>query len=226
MKNPRYLSNKNSTWKSFTVISSIICFFFFTPYHAFGDLSEKEVRAIQEKIKSFEHLKVVFTQKTYRSLRNKTSLSTGHAFFSKPDNFRWILETPSKSQWLYDGKTLSYFLPEKKQATTYPSQVSKGKELRNIVDMVLNFDTLLKRFKIVKAAQTDYLIDITLTPISSSDIKSAELKLDTKKGFMESIKLNLGSSNHTTIEFSNPEKSKIPKSNYQVPKGTKISSAS
>ena len=192
----------------------------------YADLNEKKVRSLQEKIKSFEHLNVVFTQKTYRSLRNKTSLSTGQAFFSKPNHFRWILETPTKTQWLYDGKTLSYFLPDKKQATTYPSQVSKGRELRNIVDMVLNFDELLKRFRILKTTQSDHVIDITLSPLSSSEIKSAELRLDTKNGFMESIKLNLGAGNHTTIEFSKPNKSSIPDSTYRVPKGTKISSAS
>ena len=101
-----------------------------------------------------------------------------------------------------------------------------GKELRNIVDMVLNFDELLKRFKIIKATQTDHQIDITLTPLTSRDIKSAELRLDTKQGYMESIRLHLGSGNHTTIEFSSPKKSAIPDSTYQVPKGTKVSSAS
>ncbi|MFK7826532.1 MAG: outer membrane lipoprotein carrier protein LolA [Oligoflexales bacterium] len=206
------------------IFSSILSFW--TVPTAYGDLSEKEVRKLQEKIKSFEHLNVAFTQKTYRSLRKKTSLSSGQAFFSKPNHFRWALETPSKTQWLYDGKTLSYFLPDKKQATTYPSQVNKGKELRNIVDMVLNFDELLKRFRILQARQNDHIIDITLSPLSTSEIKSADLKLDTKNGFMESIKLNLGAGNHTTIEFSNPRKSSIPESTYRVPKGTKISSAS
>ena len=221
----------NLTTGKLRIITIPICTLFFTLSlllnpAAYGELSEKEVRTLQEKIKSFEHLNVVFTQKTYRSLRKKTSLSTGRAFFSKPNHFRWVLETPSQSQWIYDGKTLNYFLPEKKQATTYPSQVSRGKELRNIVDMVLNFDELLKRFKITKATQTDHLIDITLSPLSPTDIKSADLRLDTKNGFMESIKLNLGSGNHTTIEFSSPNKSPIPGSTYQVPKGTKITSAS
>lgn len=184
-------------------------------------LKSEDIRKIQEKIKAFSDLQVEFNQKTYRALRKRTSKSNGRAFFSKPNKFRWILEEPKRDEWIFDGKELNHFFPARKEAISYSANINKGKDFRQIVDLVLNFDTLLKKYDIKSAEQIGEIVKIHLIPKNKGEILSADLSLDLKKNYISQLQLNFKQGNHTKLEFLNPVKKSIPASTFSVPAGIK-----
>ena len=187
-------------------------------------LSSQEIKSIQEKLKAFEHLKVEFTQSTYRSLRKKTSLTKGRAYFSRPDRFRWILDGPEHDEWIFDGHHLIHFIPERKEAVSYGSGARKGKELRQIVDMVLNFENLLKTFQIRSSSRKEGIASIILAPLKKSgEIRQADLTIDLGQDFIRVLKLEFRHGNHTILEFSQAERKSIRPDTYRLPKGIRIS---
>lgn len=189
-------------------------------------LSDSDLRAIQEKLKAFQHLSVDFTQSTFRSLRKKTTVTTGRAHFSKPDKFRWMLIKPKADQWIFDGSTLSQYIPDRKEAVSYGSGANKGKEFRQIVDLVLNFNNLLQRFTIKSSKKMGQFAQIVLEPKNKGgDIDEAVLKLDLTENYIKTLQMHFGHGNHTTLTFNDPKRTPLGKSVFEVPKGTKITRA-
>ena len=189
-------------------------------------LSDKEMRGIQEKLKSFQYLSVDFTQSTFRSLRKRTTVTTGKAHFSKPDKFRWMLIKPKADQWIFDGKTLSQYIPDRKEAVSYGSGANKGKEFRQIVDLVLNFNNLLERFTIKSSKKIDHFAEIVLEPKKKGgDIAEAVLKLDLKENYIKTLQMHFGHGNHTTLTFNDPRRNPLKDDVFELPKGTKVTRA-
>jgi chaperone LolA len=186
------------------------------------DLTEAELREIQSKIKSSDSLTVDFAQTKISGLRGKKTTRHGRAQFVKPTLFRWMLETPTKEYKIYDGKDLYDFDPVHNTAAKYSPTGPKAYELKQIVDLVLNFDSLLKRYDLVKASEDGDLVSIELKPKTSGDITAIDLKVSQKDAFITYLKLALSNKTQLVHEFKNPSHQVISDEAFRLPKGVKV----
>ncbi|MBP6219120.1 MAG: outer membrane lipoprotein carrier protein LolA [Oligoflexales bacterium] len=187
------------------------------------NLKVEEIRQIQGKMKSYESLSVEFSQSVFKNLRKKTVTSRGEAFFKRPDRFHWRLLSPKPEEWLYDGKDLVNYFPTKKEAVRYSANAAKGRNLRELVDMVLDFNKLLDHHKLVSAVKEPGRILVELAPVDSSEMTKIELVIDEAKNFVSSIKMHFRGGNVTTLSFSSPKFDKFSEAGFKVPEGIKYS---
>lgn len=184
-------------------------------------VSIPELRKLQLKLQEHKYLSMDFEQIIFKKLRKKTSKNKGEVHFRKPDSFHWKFSQADHEEWIYDGKTLFHYFPKKNIATRYKAQAAKGKNLREIVSIVLDFDSLLKRYSVVSSSQDKDLVKISLKPKDHGEISQVQLSLDTKLNYMREVKLNFEGGNHSTFAFSNPKHSEI-KNTFSIPAPTKI----
>lgn len=186
------------------------------------DLTVDELRDIQSKMKGSDSLAVDFLQTKISGLRGKKTTREGKALFVKPASFKWMLETPVKEYKIYDGKNLYDFDPTANTAARYSPTGPKQHELKQIVDLVLNFDTLLKRYDLVKASEDGDLVKVELKPKALGDITAVELTLSKKDAVVTSMKFDLGNKNQLIHEFKNPSTKAISAEVFELPKGVKV----
>lgn len=186
-----------------------------------ASLTIEQVRSLQSRIKKAEHLSVDFVQTRYTALRGKTLKRNGKAKFSRPNLFRWTLEQPTKDL-IFDGKSFFEYDPESKSAAKYAPSGANAKELSQIVDLVLNFDSLLKRYDLVRASEVGDLVKIELKPKNDQEITGVELHFDKKNDFVAFVRLDLANKNNLTHEFSSPVRSPITSEAYALPAGVKV----
>ena len=184
-------------------------------------LTLEQVRALQSNIKKAEHLSVDFVQTRYTALRGKTLKRRGKARFSRPNLFRWTLEDPAKDL-IFDGKSFFEYDSESKSAAKYSPSGTNAKELTQIVDLVLNFDSLLKRYDMVFATEAGELVKIALKPKNDQEIIGVELQYDKRGDYVAYVRLDLANKNKLTHEFSSPVRSPISSEVYTLPKGVKV----
>ena len=200
-----------------------VCLLAATPALALAkDLSVEELRAAQSKMKSSDALTVDFVQTKYSGLRGKSTRREGKALFVKPNLFKWMLQTPSKEFKIYDGKSFYDFSPDTATAKRYAPNGAQAQELRQVIDLVLNVDTLLKRYDLVKAEEVGDLIKIRLSPKSPGDLVGIELHFAKKEEFISYLKMDLNNKNSLIHEFKNPSRAAIPESAFGLPAGVKI----
>ena len=167
------------------------------------DLNVEELRAFQAKMKSSDALTVDFVQTKYSGLRGKSTRREGKALFVKPNLFKWMLQTPSKEFKIYDGKSFYDFSPDTATAKRYAPNGAQAQELRQVIDLVLNVDTLLKRYDLVKAEEVGDLIKIRLSPKAPGDLVGIELHFAQKEEFISYLKMDLNNKNSLIHEFKN-----------------------
>lgn len=189
---------------------------------AFGkDLTVDELRVIQGKIKSSEQLSVEFAQTSYKKLRGKSTSRDGRAMFQKPSKFKWILEKPTQ-EMIYDGKDFYEYDPTSKSAMRFSPTGPRAYDLTQVVDLVLNFDSLLKRYDLVKAEQDGDNVKIQLKPKADQDVTAVDLTLSVKESFMSYLKLTMKNGNSLAHEFKNPQRVALPADAFKMPKGVKV----
>lgn len=186
------------------------------------ELTTDDVRAIQSSIKASDALSVDFTQTTFKAIRGNKVVRHGKAIFSRPNKFKWMLAAPANEQKIYDGKFFYDYNPTTKSAARLSPTGPQAHELNNIVDLVLNFDTLLKRYDMVKAEENGDEVRIELTPKSTSDVTKVELKLSKKEALMTYLKMDLKGGNSQTHEFTNPDRAALAGDAFKLPEGVKV----
>ena len=189
--------------------------------------TEEDLKKLQTQLKDFGALKVNFSQTAYKSLRKKTIVTTGRAFFAKPNLFRWSLQFEAgEEEWIFDGQQLLHYEAALKRATSYKASASRGRELGQIVDMVLNPDHLLSEYRLASGQREGDLIKLVLIPRNPGDIVQTQLTLDCAKNYITQVFLSLRGENTTTFDFTNPQKSKAASSkDLLLPTGVKITAA-
>lgn len=185
------------------------------------ELSVDELRAIQSKMKSSDKLTASFVQTRYAALRGKSTTRKGQASFAKPNLFRWTMEQPSK-QLIFDGKSFFDYDPEAKAAVKYSPKGPSARELTQIVDLVLNFDSLLNRYDLIKALEDGDQVTVLLRPKKKSDLEQIELRYAKAADYLTYIRLDLANKNRLTHEFSKPSKGTVPEGAFAVPPGVSI----
>jgi len=185
-------------------------------------LTVDELRELQGKMKSSDALTVDFVQTKFSGLRGKSTKREGKAIFVKPNLFKWMLQTPTKEFKIYDGKSFYDFNPDTNTARRYAPNGAQSQELRQVIDLVLNFDSLLKRYDLVSAEESGDLIKIQLKPKTPGDVAGIELHLAKKEEFISFLKMDLTNKNSLTHEFKNPSRANVGESTFTLPGGVKI----
>lgn len=186
------------------------------------EITVDELRTIQGKLKAMDNLSVDFVQSSFKTMRKKTTKREGKAVFAKTGKFKWMLETPTKEYKIYDGKDFYDYDPASKTAAKYSPTGPRSYELRQIVDLVLNFDTLLKRYDLKKAEQEGDLVKIVIAPKTDTEIATVDLHLDAKEGFITFLKLNMKGGNNLAHDFKAPSTKELPADTFVLPKGVKV----
>ena len=191
-----------------------------TPLFA-KSLTVDELRKMQSKMKAYDSLSVDFVQTRYTDLRQKSTHREGRALFAKPNLFRWMLETPKREYKIFDGKSFYDYDPEGNTAKRFATNDQQSHELNQMIDLILNFDSLLKRYDVVKADEDGDLIKVHLKPKVAGDVSSIELHFAQKEQFVSYLKMVLKNKNSLTHEFKNPAHAAIPEATFALPKGVK-----
>ena len=192
-------------------------------------ISLAELKAIHGKIRKPEFLSMQFTQTSYKSLRKKTTTAAGEALFARPrmreEKFRWKLLRPRREEWVYNGRSLVHFHPDKNRAIRYSTKARKLHELKRLVDIVLNLEKLLTDYDMVDAYRQGKHIWVSLKTKAkqAGELKSISVKLDAKTSHISWLKLFLSRGNYTEFAFSGVRSVAIPKSRFNLPKGVSIS---
>lgn len=191
-------------------------------------LSLKEVWAYQKSMDTPPAMSFDFNEELYRNVRKKTIHKKGSVYAIKPDKFKWQV---GSNIWLYDGKDLLQYNKEEKYAVRYSSKLGKSKELRQLVDMITNFEALLKSYNFEGAFEKEKEIIIKLKPKGASEIEALEVTLSLtmfskkKKTSMKKLVLFFADKNITRFKFSNRKEEKVELKRLSPPKGTKITDA-
>ncbi|MEZ4742784.1 MAG: outer membrane lipoprotein carrier protein LolA [Bdellovibrionota bacterium] len=207
------------------VFFCLLIFNFFTlDYNALAkDLTIQDLKKIQSKLKEADSLTVDFEQDNYTALRNRHKISKGIAYFHKPESFRWAFSEPNRIEWIYDGKSFIKYFPNEKKGEKFSVGSNQGDEYRQIVDMVMNIETLLAKYDMIKAEQLEQVVLVRLNPKNKDgEITSVNLTIDLKKQFVSSVKLFFRGKNHTMVTFMSPRREKLGKNIFMAPKDVKI----
>lgn len=187
-------------------------------------LNEKQLRALQSKIKLQHGLKVEFDQRVFLQLRKRTRKQQGFAHFARPDKFYWVFEKPRRQEYIYDGTTLVHFSPADKIAQRYAS-ASRLSWLKEIVDVVLNFDALLEKYKILGAERLGDKVTVELAPkVQNNEIKKINLEISQKKKYIQFVKFYFKRGDSLAFAFKNPIFGRQPANTFlfKLPPGVKI----
>ena len=202
----------------------VCCFVFsFGSRAATESMSTEEIRGLQQRMKGLESLSVDFVQIRTVSIRaGKKSKSSGHAVFGRPTKFRWELTKPVHDVMVFDGSVLYSFKPEEKTATRFQTQGDRTQEIKEVIDLVLDFDALLKRYELLSTVKDRDIAIMTLRPKQQGLIEGLEVYISTKTALISGIKMSFSNKNTTEYEFTNSSRDKTPDSKFTVPSGYKI----
>ena len=185
-------------------------------------LGRAEIEKLQQSFKIQSEMSIDFTQTQVKKLRGKTSTSLGRAYFKQPDSFRWQLISPKQDEWLYDGKNLYNFIPDRLQATRYDANGTKGRELRQIVDLVTNISSLTKSYDFTEVKEVSTLLELTLTPKTKGELAGVTLSILKDSLEPKSLILRFQNDNPTKLEFSGMSKGGLSDSTFSLPKGVTV----
>ena len=186
-------------------------------------LSTEELRELQGKLNRRTSLAVNFVQIRTSALRpNRPSVSSGSAIFAKPAKFRWMIEKPQAEMLIFDGVSIFSHKPGEKSASRYKAEGGRAKEIKEIIDFVLDFDALLKRYNLENAVRSGQFITLKLTPKAPNQVSNLVIKVDAKDSFVVAVNMNFQNKNSSEVQFSNPIAGKIDAKSFSIPDGVQI----
>ncbi len=189
-----------------------------------ANLTTDELRILQQKMKSASQLTVDFTQTKTNSIRvNQKSKSVGRAMFAKPAKFRWVILKPKADSLIFDGDKLYSVQDDKKTVTSFNAEADRAQEIREVIDLVLDFDALLKRYEIVSSTkEANEKVSLVLKPKKKGALTGLDVRVDGATASVELVKMSFLNKNTSEFEFSNPDRSAVSLDSFQVPKGYKV----
>lgn len=187
-------------------------------------LKIEDLRKIQAKLQDYRYLTLDFKQTIYKKLRDKTLSNQGEVYFKKPSSFRWVFKQSEPEEWIYDGSDLLHYFPSRGYAHRYKAQAAKGKNLKEIVSMVLDFNSLLERYKVSSSFQEGSIVNLTLDPKDRGEITQVSLILNLATNSISEVKLSFEGGNRSVFAFSNPRYNEN-KLGFGLPAKVKVSDA-
>lgn len=186
-------------------------------------LGVEELKTLQQKMKSASQLSVDFEQTKTNTLRpTKPSRSSGHAVFAKPAKFRWELAKTAGETLIYDGTTLYSLNIKDKVATKYSATADRSLEINEVIGVVLDFDSMLKKYTLSSSIKDGTNVLLTLKPKAESTIDKIEVRVDNATASIKGLKLIFTNKNSSEFQFSNPDRRTPPAKTFDVPKEYKI----
>lgn len=202
----------------------LLLLFLIFPSRVFADaISVEELQTIQKKFKQYDYLSVSFQQTKFVSTRpNRPIKLTGQASFAKPARFRWVVNTKSGDDvFIFDGQSLIQYRGE--TGTRYKSSGEQTKELSRIVELVMNFDSLLESYRPVKQERKGQKIELDLEPkVPSGDLERISVKYDMDENLLSYLKMSFKNRNSSIYEFSQPHTKPLMDSVFMPPKTVRI----
>ena len=202
-------------------------------------LSADELKKYQTMMLNSKAMTILFDEEIYRKARNKTIKKKGKAYLLEK-KFWWQV---GEEAWIYDGINLYQYDENKKYAIRY-TKMDKKQELEDLVEMITDLKSLLKKYSLVSAKKESQTVFIDLKNKKKSEILSLNIELaigsrtekqvkKTKKGTqtilvqvpevkMKKLALNLKGGNKTTFLFKTFEKAEIKPERLKIPAKTMI----
>jgi outer membrane lipoprotein-sorting protein len=139
----------------------------------------------------------------------------GKAYFSKPAKFRWNFESDKfgNEEFYFDGKTLTHYKEKDQLVTHYKANVGLARELREVVNFVLDPTNLFDRYQIKDLTRKDQLTTIDLIPRAetSTDVQQVQVTVVDRSRYVRRVKIIYADGNYTQFTFRNPvEKTNQP----------------
>jgi len=161
-----------------------------------------------EIFSSMDHVAVDFSQTTYKKLRDRSTIRSGNAFFSKPGMFRWNF-TEGKSgleEYYFNGEKLTHYREKDRLVNHYNTNASLARELQEVVNLVLDPKALLNRYKVKEIKSQGGRTHAILIPQQreSTDVDSIFVKVSDVKKFVEEVQIFYIDGNYTQFAFKNP----------------------
>jgi len=186
-------------------------------------LSTEELRELQQKMNQRRELSVKFMQVRTSNLRpNKPSKSFGKAIFAKPAKFRWEVEKPAADVLIFDGSSLLSYKPGEKTATRFKTEAERAREIKEVIDFVLDFDALMSRYNLIESSRQNQGISLRLKPKKTSPLSEISIEIDSKSYFVRLVKMIFQNNNTSEFQFSDPQAAQISPQSFAVPEGLKI----
>ena len=186
-------------------------------------LSTEELRELQQKMNQRRELSVKFTQTRTSNLRpNKPSKSFGKALFAKPAKFRWEVEKPVADVLIFNGSSLLSYKPGEKTATRFNTEAERAREIKEVIDFVLDFDALMARYNLIESSHQSQGISLRLKPKKTSPLSEISIEIDSKSYFVRLVKMTFQNKNTSEFQFSDPQAPQISPQSFAVPEGLKI----
>lgn len=186
-------------------------------------LSVEELKSLQQKMKSATQLAVDFDQTKTNTLRpQRPSRSSGHASFAKPAKFRWELTKPQGETLVYDGTTLYSLNTKEKIATKYNATADRSVEINEVIGVVLDFDSMLKKYTLSESSKSGTTVTLKLKPKSANSIDAIDVQIDSATAAIKGLKLIFSNKNTSEFSFSNPDRSTLAPKTFEIPKDYKV----
>ncbi|NDE16101.1 outer membrane lipoprotein carrier protein LolA [bacterium] len=190
-----------------------------------GQVSKGELDALAKKLTSSESLRVDLVQrKTSPSRPNRPVVVKGHALFQKPDRFRWVLGEPLNEETIFNGHDLFKYLPRENVAARYSAKGQQAKEVKRVVDFVLNVESIFNAYKLVHGTREGKVLKLEFKPANpeSDEIDTLELTIDEERGFVSRVYFTLRNKSSLAVEFSNPDRRGLTPLSFSLPSGVKV----
>jgi outer membrane lipoprotein-sorting protein len=123
---------------------------------------------------------------------------------------------------IYDGKSLFSYKPGDKTATKFVTQGDRASEIKEVISFVMDFDSLLKRYQIVKSTRRDKEVHLTLNPKQEGALSVIDITVDGKSFYVRSLKMTFSNKNTSEFQFLNPAPASIQPTSFAVPSAMKI----
>lgn len=159
---------------------------------------------------TIDNLSVDFTQTNYKKLRNKTTVRSGDALFSKPGLFRWNFTSDKGGveEYYFNGERLTHYRAKENLVNHYNTNAGLARELKEVVSLVLDPKALFSRYKVKSSKTANQKTVVTLEPKSKegTDIVSIDVQVEDGQKHVEDVKIFYNDGNNTRFSFKNPKK--------------------
>lgn len=178
----------------------------------------------QATIGDTSNLSIEFQQNRFLKKRQRNANTSGKAFFAKPNQFRWILEDP-REEWIFDGTNLISLDQNGKSATRFKPDTAQGKQLLDIMELILNVKSLQEKYRVIDAKEESQGTTITLEPKIGSDINKVETTFKSGEKYVSDITLHFQNGNHTKFSFSKASFDALNSDQFKAPAGVTVRDA-
>ena len=211
--------------RQFALALTLILVFLAFAGQALAEFSRADLDVLQKKLQSSECLRVDMVQKkTSPSRPNRPVVVKGHALFQKPDRFRWVLGEPINEETIFNGKDLIKFLPRDNVAARYSAKGQQAKEVKRVVDFVLNVGSIFRSYQLISGKRDGKLVHLQFKPADSEndEIDHLELTVDEEVGFVSRVHFTLRNKASLSVDFSNPDRRGLTPLSFALPSGVKV----